>query len=102
MTLVDLFGFGLGLNPAIDRDDDRPVTSLIDHLRKVAPPPVRVLGVGEELSPNVAMRYGLADVRNYDSVELASSVDYFATLYPPGDHERTSRRTVTWAGVPSA
>jgi hypothetical protein len=99
VTLVDLFGFGLGLNPAIDRDDDRPLTPLIAYLRKVAPPPTRVLGVGEELPPNVAMRYGLADVRNYDSVELASSVDYFASLYPPGDRERTSRRTVTWAGV---
>lgn len=99
ITLVDLFGFGLGLNPAIDRRDDRPVTPLIDFLLRVAPPPRRVLGVGEELPPNVAMRYGLADVRNYDSIELAASVDSFAALYPPGPGERTSRREVTWAGV---
>ena len=99
LTLVDLLGFGLGLNPAIDRADHRPITPLIEFLKEVAPPPLRVLGVGEELPPNVAMRYGLADIRNYDSVELASSVDYFDALYPPGGRERTSRRTVTWAGV---
>ncbi len=99
LTLLDLFGFGLGLNPAIDREDDRPVTPLIEHLRRVAPPPLRVLGVGEELPPNVAMRYGLADIRNYDSIELAVSIDSFASLYPPGPGERTSRREVTWAGV---
>jgi hypothetical protein len=99
LTLVDLLGFGLGLNPSIERGDDRPVTPLIEHLRRVAPPPLRVLGVGEELPPNVAMRYGLADVRNYDSIELAASVDSFAMLYPPGPGERTSRREVTWAGV---
>ncbi len=99
LVLVDLFGFGLGLNPAIDRGDDRPITPLIEHLRRVAPPPARVLGVGEELPPNVAMRYGLADIRNYDSVELAASVDSFAALYLPGERERTSRRAVTWDGV---
>ena len=99
LTLVDLLGFGLGLNPAIDRADDRPVTPLIAHLRRVAPPPMRVLGVGEELPPNVAMRYGLADIRNYDSIELVASLDFFATLYPPGPGSRTSRRDVTWAGV---
>lgn len=99
VTLIDLFGFGLGLNPAIDRADDRPITQLIEYLRRVAPPPHRVLGVGEELPPNVAMRYGLADIRNYDSIELADSVDSFGSLYPPGPGERTSRREVTWAGV---
>ena len=99
LTLIDLFGFGLGLNPAIDRADDRPVTPLIEFLHRVAPPPLRVLGVGEELPPNVAMRYGLADIRNYDSIELSDSVGSFASLYPPGPGERTSRREVTWAGV---
>ena len=29
------------------------------------------------------MRYGLADVRNYDSVELARSLAWFAPLYEP-------------------
>ena len=30
------------------------------------------------------MRYGLADARNYDSVELTRSLDWFAPLYEPG------------------
>ena len=38
------------------------------------------------------MRYGLADVRNYDSVELARSLDWFAPLYEPRSTARTSRR----------
>jgi hypothetical protein len=96
LTLVDLFGFGIGLNPAIDREDDRPVTSLIQALRAIAPAPLRVLGLGEELPPNVCMRYGLSDIRNYDSIEMASSLAFFATLYPSGGKERTSRREVTW------
>jgi hypothetical protein len=99
LTMIDLFGFGFGLNPAIDRADDRPLTPLIEHLRRVAPPPWRVLGVGEELPPNVCMRYGLADIRNYDSIELAVALDQFATLYPDTRGERTSRRAVTWEGV---
>ncbi len=99
LTLIDLFGFGIGLNPAIDRVDDRPITPLIAFLREVAPPPARVLGLGEELPPNVCMRYGLADIRNYDSIEMASSLEFFALLYPPGEGERTSRRTITWEGV---
>ena len=35
------------------------------------------------------MRFGLADVRNYDSVELASSLSWFKPLYDP-----TLRRSV--------
>ena len=40
------------------------------------------------------MRYGLADVRNYDSIELARSLDWFAPLYAPdarGQHEPARR-----------
>ncbi len=99
LTLVDLFGFGVGLNPSIDRQDYLPVTPVVEHLRRVASMPARVLGVGEEWPPNVAMRYGLADIRNYDSVELSIAVERFASLYPPGGGERTSRREVTWDGV---
>jgi membrane protein YfhO len=46
------------------------------------------------------MRYGLSDVRNYDSVEMERSLRWFSALYEPGRRgERTSRREVTWAGV---
>jgi hypothetical protein len=104
LTLCDLLGFGIGLNPAIAAADDRPEVPLIAYLRREVGATGRVLGVGEELPPNSLMRYGLADARNYDSIELACNLDWLAPLYAGDDederaHARTSRRTVTWAGV---
>jgi hypothetical protein len=98
LVLIDLFGFGYGLNPAIAREDDRPESGVIDYLRREVPGAARVLGVGAELPPNTLMRYGLADVRNYDSVELTQSLRWFDALYEP-DSSRTSRRDVSWHGV---
>ena len=99
LTVVELVGFGYGLNPAIDPGDDRPVPAAVARLRQLAGRSGRVIGLGEELPPNVAMRYGLADARNYDSVELTHNLDWFEPLYEPGGDARTSRRTTTWAGV---
>ena len=101
LALADLLAFGVGLNPSIDRSRYRPESEVIEHLRIVAAPPMRALAVGAELPPNLLMRYGLSDVRNYDSIELAGSLAWFAPLYEPekGRVERTSRRTITWAGV---
>jgi hypothetical protein len=99
LSLLDLFGFGFGLNPAIAARDDRPASPVIAYLRREVGASGRVLGVGEELPPNTLMRYGLSDVRNYDSIELTRSLAWFAPLYEPGDAARTSRRTITWAGV---
>ncbi len=97
LTLVDLLGFGSGLNPAIDPADDRPVPPVIAMLRREVGRSGRVVGLGEELPPNVLMRYGLADARNYDSVELARNLDWLSPLYDPAVREQTSRREVTWA-----
>jgi hypothetical protein len=101
VVLADLFAFGFGLNPAIHRGDDRPEPELIAYLRREAPPPARILALGAELPPNTAMRYGLADVRNYDSIESARNLAFFAPLYEPGP-SRTSRRAITWQGVARA
>ncbi len=51
LVLVDLFGFGFGLNPAIDREDDRPMTGLVEHLRRVAPPPAACSGWARSFRP---------------------------------------------------
>jgi hypothetical protein len=48
------------------------------------------------------MRFGLADARNYDSVELTRSLDWFEPLYEPTDEARSSRRTVSWPTVAEA
>jgi len=99
LTVVELFRVAYGLNPAIDRADDRPVPDVIARLRSEVGSAGRVLGLGQELLPNVAMRYGLADVRNYDSVELGRNLDWFAPLYEPDGRGRSSRRSVGWPGV---
>ena len=99
LTLIDLFAFGFGLNPAIAAGEDRPEGPVIATLRREVGRSGRIVALGEELPPNVAMRYGLADVRNYDSVELARSLDWFAPLYSPGPEASTSRREITWDGV---
>jgi hypothetical protein len=101
LVLMDLFAFGRPQNPAIDPRDDRPQSPVIDFLRTNCAPPYRVVGVGAELLPNLAMRYGLADCRNYDSVELAANLDWFEPIYEPEPDRRarSSRRTVTWEGI---
>jgi Bacterial membrane protein YfhO len=101
LTMVDLLGFGYGLNPAITRAADRPTSPVIEYLTREVGRSGRVLGLGGELPPNTLMRYGLADVRNYDSVELERSLDWFAPLYEDDATRsaRTSRRMITWSGV---
>ena len=99
LTMVDLIGFGLGLNPAIDRKDDRPETPVLSALHREIGRSGRVIGLGTELPPNTLMRYGLADARNYDSVEVARNLDWFEPLYDPAVESKSSRREITWARV---
>jgi hypothetical protein len=99
LTLAELVHVGYGLNPALERGDDRPETALIARLRSTLGTNGRVLGLGQELLPNVAMRYGLLDARNYDSVELSRALDWLAPLYEHDGRGASSRRPVTWAGV---
>ncbi len=101
-TLVDLFGFGVGLNPAIDREVQEYEPPVVVRLRQLLTDGRRALGIGEELPPNTLMRFGLADPRNYDSVELSRSLDYFEPLYEETDEARSSRRTVSWRTVERA
>ena len=76
--------------------DDRP---MIAGPRR--PPPRgrrlggRIIGLGAELPPNTLMRYGLADARNYDSVEVLAEPRLARPALrpggvgedqPPGDH----------------
>ncbi len=100
-TLTDLLGFGLGLNPAISAEAYRPASPVISYLQREAPLPARILALGTELPPNILMRYRLADVRNYDSVELTRNLTWFDQLYEQTNQSiaQTSRRDVTWTGV---
>ena len=99
LSLIELFGFGMDLNPAIDPDIQACEPPAIALLRARLKPGQRALGIGQELPPNVLMRFGLADPRNYDSVELASSLKWLEPLYEPGTAALSSRREITWEGV---
>ena len=101
-VLVDLVGSLWGANPTIDPADYRPIGPVVEHLRRSAPPPARILAVGAELPPNMLMRYGLADVRNYDAVELAGMAEWLGPMFDEGGGARSSRRPVSWAGVERA
>ena len=51
VTMLDLFGFGLGLNPAIDPADDRPPSPAIAAVQAAVGGEGRALGIGAELPP---------------------------------------------------
>ncbi|MBV8487333.1 MAG: YfhO family protein, partial [Planctomycetaceae bacterium] len=99
LTLLDLFGFGMGLNPAIPAGLHHFEPPVIARLRARLEPGERALGCGQELSPNVLSRFALDDPRNYDSVELARSLRWFQPLFEPSGEPLSSRRRITWAGV---
>jgi hypothetical protein len=99
LVLLDLARFGYGLNPAIAPGLLQSDSTVIARLRSGRMAGERALGIGQELPPNVLMRFGLSDPRNYDSVELAHSLDWFAPLYEAGPEARSSRREIRWEGV---
>ena len=98
MVLADLAALGLGLNPAIAANIHSYEPPVVARLRDLRPLGGRALGLGEELPPNVLLRFGLSDIRNYDSVELATSLRHFKCLYEPMAIV-TSRSEITWARV---
>ena len=89
----------MGLNPAIDPAIHRFEPPVVTRLCSVLEPGERALGIGEELPPNVLMRFGLGDPRNYDSVELSRNLQWFAPLFEPGSESLTSRSQITWESV---
>ncbi len=99
LTVAELAFFGFGLNPAIERREHESEPTVIARLRGGLPPGSRALGVGEELPPNLLMRFGLSDVRNYDSLELETGVAWLDPVFVPSSAARTSRRDVTWASA---
>ena len=95
LVLYDLAALGFGYNPAIPAAVHHDEPPFFARLRQGCGAGGRVLGIGEELPPNVLMRFGLHDIRNYDSVELEKSLRWFAPLYEPSA-TITSRSEITW------
>jgi hypothetical protein len=96
LTAFDLAVFGYDLNPAISPEIHGLVPPVIERLRVGLPSGSRALGLGEELPPNTLMRFGLCDVRNYDSVELAANLAWLEPLFEHAKSARSSRDLITW------
>jgi hypothetical protein len=102
LTLCDLAGLGASSNPAIELKLHEYTPPVIARLRQVLRPGSRCLGLGEELPPNVLSRFGLSDLRNYDSIELAASLEWLAPLLRPGNEPPSSRSAITWESAAAA
>jgi hypothetical protein len=105
LTVFDLFLFGRGYNPAIPLDQyfpDSPVTSFLRcEAQRGDSTPFRVLALEEEFPPNVLGRYELADLRNYDAVEVRGLLDFFAPLWLDGTSQLTSNSWTRWDRIAS-
>ncbi len=102
LTVADLFLFGRGYNPAIHHEQYFPDCSVIALLRGEQgnhATPIRVLSLEEEFPPNVLGRYGIADLRNYDAVELRRHLEYFGGLWADDGTASTSNDWATWERV---
>ncbi len=99
LVLIDLAGLGFGVNGAIAAEEQRShEPPVIARLRQQMKPGGRAVGLGEEIPPNVLMRFGLRDIRNYDSIELERSLRWFTPLYDRTG-PITSRSEITWERV---
>ena len=67
LTCVDLFAFGIRLNPTIKPEQSFPPTGAVQFLKQ-QPGLYRVSGLYLALMPNSGMVFGLSDVRGYDAV----------------------------------
>jgi hypothetical protein len=81
---VELALYAVAVNPAAVVEDRLPRPPLVDELRRLqAAEGGRVIGIGGVLPPNLAGRYGLADLRAYDPVRPAPYARFLARLGQP-------------------
>jgi hypothetical protein len=102
ICVFDLFLFGRNYNPAIPISQYFPATAVTDFLLDATDGragPLRVLSLEEELPPNVLGRYRIADLRNYDAIEVRRVLDLFEPLWPRERGRRTSNSWATWERV---
>lgn len=106
---IELAAFGWGYNPQIRANElsRRLDMRVIDTLRQIDSGArkqgheARFLAVGECLPPNQLMRFGLKDLRNYDSIELLATLEGLDALFETAGEtaDRSSRRTIMWDGI---
>ncbi len=67
IAAVELVALGVGINPAAARRDVLPTPPVIERLtHRVRSERGRICGTGGVLPPNLASRYGIADLRSFD------------------------------------
>ncbi|MEW6741189.1 MAG: hypothetical protein AB1486_00390 [Planctomycetota bacterium] len=84
---VELYGFGAGYNPVIERDRIFPSTRITDFLHEAArrEGPHRVLPEGTVLQPNIHYVYGFQHVKGYDCLEPRSHMRFLRFLAKAGE-----------------
>jgi O-antigen/teichoic acid export membrane protein len=91
VLIADLWLFGHGFNPAVNKDLLTFTPPVIEWLQAQRDPaqPWRLTsfdGPDEKtLNANSAMRYGLEDVRGYDSIIPKQYVEYMKRIHPQGE-----------------
>jgi hypothetical protein len=67
VVTVELVLLAIGINPTAAPADQTPRPPVLARLQeRCKAEPGRIIGLGEVLPPNVAVRYGLADLRSFD------------------------------------
>jgi hypothetical protein len=111
LATLELAHFGWNYNPHVESKWLRfgELTPVINALRQFTDEALesghecRILALGELLPPNELMRFGLKDLRNYDSIETLQSMIALEGLFDQhSEGDRTSRRDVSWQGVERA
>jgi len=91
LLIADLWLFGHGFNPAVNKDlleFKPPVIEWLQAQRDGAQPWRLTSFDGPDektLNANSAMRYGLEDVRGYDSIIPKQYVEYMKRIHPQGE-----------------
>ncbi|MFM1801640.1 MAG: hypothetical protein RJA81_992 [Planctomycetota bacterium] len=112
LALLELFQSGWGYNPHISRKwvNFGENSALIQKLRLIRDAEkslgheARFLAIGDLLPPNQLARFGLKDLRNYDSIENLGVLSQLAPVFSgnQSNKDRTSRRDVDWHGIKRA
>ncbi|MBI2954358.1 MAG: oligosaccharide flippase family protein [Chloroflexi bacterium] len=84
LLLADLFYFGTGFNSKSDASALERTPPSIEFLRQdKSLYRIATFGTDDILKPNLGMRYGLQDIRGYDTVILKQYVDFWRLMEEP-------------------
>jgi hypothetical protein len=95
LLAVELCLYAVAINPVAAAADRLPTPPLVDRLIELdSGQGGRLIGLNGSLPPNLACRYGLADLRAFDPLRPAPFVDLMTVL---GDPDPILGRGLRWA-----